>query len=58
MRKPSEYIEVHPSEDLKMRPIVAGTTCVTSNLSNFLDILQRQFLNHIKSYVKDCEFSK
>ena len=29
---PSEYIEVHQPGDLKMRPIVAGPSCVTSKL--------------------------
>ena len=36
---PSEYIKVHQPGDLKMRPIIAGPSCVTSRLSDFLDIL-------------------
>ena len=35
-----------------MRPIVAGPSCVTSRLSNFLDILLKPDLNHVKCYVK------
>ena len=50
---PSEYTEVHQPNDLKMRPIVAGPSCVTSRLSNFLDILLKPYLNHVKRYVKD-----
>ena len=48
---PSEYIEVHQPNDLKMRPIVAGPSCVTSRPSNFLDILLKPYLN--QSYVND-----
>ena len=50
---PSEYTEVHQPNDLKMTPIHAGPSCVTSRLSNFLDILLKPYLNHAKSYVKD-----
>ena len=37
-----------------MRPIVAGPSCVTSRLSDFLDILLKPYLKHVKSYVGDC----
>ena len=50
---PSEYIEVHQPGDLKMRPIVARPSCVTSRLSDFLDILSKPYLKHVKSYVRD-----
>ena len=50
---PSEYIEVHQPGDLKMRPIVACPSCVTSRLSDFLDILLKPYLKHVKSYVRD-----
>ena len=50
---PSEYIEAHQPGDLKMRPIVAGPSCVTSRLSDFLDILLKPYLKHVKSYVRD-----
>ena len=46
---PSEYIEVHQPNDLNMRPTVAGPSCVTSRLSNFLDILLKPYLNHVKA---------
>ena len=36
-----------------MRPIVAGPNCVTSLLSNFLDVLLKPFLKHVKIYVRD-----
>ena len=38
--KPSEDIEVRQPADLKMRSIVAGPTCVTSRVSDFLDQLK------------------
>ena len=53
MKKPSEYNEVHQPENLKIRPIVAGPTCVMNYLNNFLDILLKPFQNHVKSYVKN-----
>ena len=36
-----------------MRPIVASRSCVTSGLSDFLDILLKPYLKHVKSYVRD-----
>ena len=50
---PSEYIEIHQPGDLKMRPIVAGPSCITSRFSEFLDILLKPYLKHVKSYVRD-----
>ena len=50
---PSKYIEVHQPDDLPMRPIVTGPNCVTNRLSNFLDVLLKSFLKHVKSYVRD-----
>ena len=50
---PSEYIEIHQPGDLKMRPIVAGPSCATSELSDFLDILIKTLLEACKSYVRD-----
>ena len=50
---PSEYVQVNQPQDLKMRPIVAGPNCVTSRLSNFLDILMQPFLKKVKSFVRD-----
>ena len=42
----------HP-KDFKLRPIVAGPTCETHRISNFLDILLKPYLKYVKSYVKD-----
>ena len=50
---PSEYVQINQPQDLKMRPIVAGPNCVTSRLSNFLDILMKPFLKKVKSFVRD-----
>ena len=36
-----------------MRPIVAGPNCVTSRLSNFLDILMKPCFKKIKSFARD-----
>ena len=33
--------------------LVAGPNCVTSRLSNLLDVLLKLFLKHVKSYVRD-----
>ena len=50
---PSEYIEVHQPGDLKIRPIVAGPSCITSRLSDFVDILLKPYFKHVKSYVRN-----
>eukprot|EP00106_Octopus_bimaculoides_P007746 XP_014775188.1 PREDICTED: uncharacterized protein LOC106872641 [Octopus bimaculoides] len=47
------YINIKAPEDLKLRPIIAGTSCKTHRLSNFLDILFKPFLSHIKSFIRD-----
>ena len=47
--KPLEYIEVDQPEDLEMRPIVAGPIFVTSRLCDFLDILLKPYLKHVKT---------
>ena len=49
----SFYVQVNHPQDLKMRPIVAGPNCVTSHLSNFVDILMKPFLKKVKSFVRD-----
>ena len=36
-----------------MRPIVAGPSCATSRLSDFLEILLKPYLKHVKSYVRE-----
>ena len=36
-----------------MRPICAGSKEVTSQLSNFVDILLKPFIKNVKSYIRD-----
>ena len=45
----SSYVEVQNVNDLKLRPIVAGPSCLTHRLSNLLDILLRPYTKHVKS---------
>ena len=52
-KNPSEIIKSQNPEDLTFRPMVAGPNCVTSRLSNFIDISVKTFLQKIKSYVRD-----
>ena len=47
------YIHTKHPKDLKLRPIIAGPSCETHGLSNYLDILLKHFLKYVKSYVKD-----
>lgn len=49
----SSYVEVSDVTDLKLRPIVAGPSCMTHRLSNLLDILLRPYTKHIKSNLRD-----
>ena len=50
---PHEYVEVAQPKDLKMRPIIAGPSSVTSKLSNYLDALLKPLLWNVKSYICD-----
>ena len=53
----TEYISVIRPIDMSFRPIIAGPVCVTSRLSNFLDILLKPYTIHIKSYTRnDIDF--
>ena len=47
------YIHMKHPKNLKLRPIIAGPSCETHRLSNYLDILLNPFLKYVKSYVKD-----
>ena len=47
------YLHRPNPKDFKLRPIVAGPTCETHRISNFLDILLKPNLKYVKSYVKD-----
>ena len=49
----SSYVQINRPTDLKLRPIVAGPICETSHLSNFLDILLKPFLSHVRSFIRD-----
>ncbi|GAB1597911.1 uncharacterized protein LOC115215981, partial [Argonauta hians] len=49
----SSYISLPHPDNLKLRPIVAGPSCETHRLSNFLDILLKPFLKHIPSLIQD-----
>ena len=49
----SSCVEVEDVNDLKIRPIVAGPSCLTHRLSNLLDIILRPFTNHVQSNLRD-----
>ena len=49
----SEYLEITQPHDLSFRPIIAGPACVTSKLSEFLDLILKPYLSFIQSYVRD-----
>ena len=49
----SSYVEVTDVDDLKLRPIVDGPSCLTNRLSNLLDILLQPFTKHVKSNLRD-----
>ena len=48
-----DFIQCKDPLDLKFRPIVAGPSCATHRLSNFIDILLRPYIQFVKSYVRD-----
>ena len=53
----TEYIQLPPPPDLKMRPIVAGTSSPTHRLSNFIDFILKPLCKHVPSYVRhDIDF--
>lgn len=47
------YIKLPRPTDLKLRPIVAGSSCPTQRLSNFLDIILKPLCKLIPSYIRD-----
>ncbi|MCG7879609.1 MAG: GIY-YIG nuclease family protein [Candidatus Thiodiazotropha endolucinida] len=49
----SSYVEVKEVGDLKLRPIVAGPSCLTHRLSNLLDIILRPYTKHVQSNLRD-----
>ena len=48
----NENIKIHEPNDLTLRPIVGGPNCPTRSLGQFIDIILKPFLIHIKNYVK------
>ena len=44
----SSYIELTDVNDLRLRPIVAGPSCQTHRLSDFIDILLKPYTKHVK----------
>ena len=52
-KNPSEIIKSHNPKDLTFRPMVAGQTVLQAELSNFIDIILKTFLQKIKSYLRD-----
>ena len=51
----SNYIKLNPPNNLAFRHIIAGSTCETHRLSNFIDILLQPYTKYIKSYIKDTK---
>ena len=49
----NEYEEVLEPSDLKLRPIVAGPTCLTRPWSDLLDNIVKPLIFQVKSYVRD-----
>ena len=49
----NEVIDCYEPEDLKLRPIIPGTSCPTRSLSDIIDKILKPLLKHVKSYIKD-----
>ena len=49
----SECIRVFEPDDLTLRLVVAGPNCPTKRLSTFIDIIIKQLILHVKSYITD-----
>ena len=47
------YIEISVTEGMTFRPIVAGPENETHRLSNFIDILLKPMVKHVKSFIRD-----
>ena len=46
-------MKIHRPKDLKLRLICAGPKGVASRPRNFVDILLKPFIEHVKSYIRD-----
>lgn len=49
----TSVIELSEANDLNLRPIIAGPVCLTSRLSNFIDIILKPLVKYVTSYLKD-----
>ena len=49
----SKFIDVNRPHDLTFRPLVGGPICPTNHLSNFIDILIKPLVIHVKSHLRD-----
>ena len=49
----STYVEMDPPDDLKARPIIAGTNSPTQHLSEIIEKILSPLVPSIKSYIKD-----
>ena len=47
------YVEISITEGMNFRPIVAGPENKTRRLSNFIDILLKPMVKHVKSFIRD-----
>ena len=47
------YIEISVTEEMNFRPIVAGPENETHRLSDFIDILLKPMVKHVKSFIRD-----
>ena len=52
---PTSDVNIADVRDLKLRPIIAGSSCLTSRLSHLLDILLQPLTKRIPSFLKDTK---
>ena len=46
-------IHIYDVNDLKLRPIIAGPSCLTNRLSNLLDIILKPLIKNVPSFLRD-----
>ena len=49
----SSYVKVSNVNDLKLRPIVAGPSCLTHRFSNLIDILLRPSTKPVRNHLRE-----
>ena len=49
----NSIVHIRGVNDLKLRPIIAGPTCLTNRLSNLIDILLKPLIKHVPSFLRD-----